>query len=444
MNDLAIVHVAHGDALGSVYAAQVLHPMLAVQQRGYPVRLAAFASPAEYRRGPLRQRWIERRREAEELGLQLDRLFSPFRRLGWTKFDAWNLRRWLVERHSGVRRVMLHCRAEVAANVAIRAADGDPRFRVIFDCRGLSAEEYMYRMGYQTLHDAPHSVRRQVRARQDAQLRAARDAHAMICVSQRMKDMVAQRWEVPASKLWVVSCSTDASRGLTAFRSRDEYRRNLGVEERFVVAFCGSAPPWQMLEQTLTMFNFIREVRPEAHLLVVTTDVAAWSRAADDGAIPVSSRTIVSVRHAEVPRYLAAADVGLMLRNRNVVNLVASPVKFAEYLSCGVPVILTQDIGDCSSLVEREKIGLVAPDTSLSNDLKALVGGFLESYERNASAMRRRCLSVAEKDLSWQATGAVLVDVYKALDEARGGRDACDVPEQSDSGLAAGIRGPRS
>jgi len=46
--------------------------------------------------------------------------------------------------------------------------------------------------------------------------------------------------------------------------------------------------------------------------------------------------------------------------------------------------------------------------------------------------------------LSWQATGAVLVDVYKALDEARGVRDACDVPEQSDSGLAAGIRGPRS
>ncbi len=38
-------------------------------------------------------------------------------------------------------------------------------------------------------------------------------------------------------------------------------------------------------------------------------------------------------------------------------NQVASPVKAAEYLACGIPVILSPEIGDISSYIEKCGVG---------------------------------------------------------------------------------------
>ena len=58
-------------------------------------------------------------------------------------------------------------------------------------------------------------------------------------------------------------------------------------------------------------------------------------------------------------RFLAAADYGLLLRQSSTVNRVACPVKFGEYLACGVRPILTPGIGDQSRLAQDEDLGVV-------------------------------------------------------------------------------------
>jgi glycosyltransferase involved in cell wall biosynthesis len=61
----------------------------------------------------------------------------------------------------------------------------------------------------------------------------------------------------------------------------------------------------------------------------------------------------------EVPSYLAIADYGLLLRRPSVTNEVAAPTKFAEYLACGLPVLITQGIGDYPDFVLTQQAGVV-------------------------------------------------------------------------------------
>ncbi len=65
------------------------------------------------------------------------------------------------------------------------------------------------------------------------------------------------------------------------------------------------------------------------------------------------------VDHKEVIDYLFMSDYGLLIREQSVTNKVASPVKFAEYLSCGLPVLISENLGDYTSFVKANGCGQV-------------------------------------------------------------------------------------
>lgn len=71
------------------------------------------------------------------------------------------------------------------------------------------------------------------------------------------------------------------------------------------------------------------------------------------------------VKHSEVSGILKSCDIGILIREKSVTNQVASPTKFAEYLSAGLPVIISEGIGDYTSFVQQNDCGWVLDKTSL-------------------------------------------------------------------------------
>ncbi len=65
------------------------------------------------------------------------------------------------------------------------------------------------------------------------------------------------------------------------------------------------------------------------------------------------------LEHREVRSILTDCDYGLLLRDACVTNRVASPTKFAEYLSAGLPVVISEDVGDLSAMVRTLDLGHV-------------------------------------------------------------------------------------
>ncbi|MEJ2527985.1 MAG: glycosyltransferase [Sulfurovaceae bacterium] len=81
-----------------------------------------------------------------------------------------------------------------------------------------------------------------------------------------------------------------------------------------------------------------------------------------------SHKNIISmfVPYNEVPHYLMAADIGIIVRDDNTVNKVSSPIKFSEYLSCGLPVIANDSVKLISDVLKNYNCGAIV------NDLKQL------------------------------------------------------------------------
>ena len=65
------------------------------------------------------------------------------------------------------------------------------------------------------------------------------------------------------------------------------------------------------------------------------------------------------VDYYDIPDYLNAADIAVLWRAESVVNKVASPVKFSEYLCCGLPVITNDSIDLIKELIEKNDVGLI-------------------------------------------------------------------------------------
>jgi glycosyltransferase involved in cell wall biosynthesis len=82
---------------------------------------------------------------------------------------------------------------------------------------------------------------------------------------------------------------------------------------------------------------------------------------------------LISVPNREVPAYLNAADVSILLREKNLVNRVASPIKFGEYLCCGLPVIMTPGIGDTEEIIEKYGIGKLLNPNDLEIEKNELI-----------------------------------------------------------------------
>lgn len=123
---------------------------------------------------------------------------------------------------------------------------------------------------------------------------------------------------------------------------------------RFV--YVGSLSKWQQFDRVLRVFEAVCQKMP-ATLSVFTFDVEEARKIIDNSRIEV--KELISLRQNEVINRLAGFDFGFLLRENHIINRVASPIKFLEYISCGVIPIVTQYVGDYSADVNQQRLGYV-------------------------------------------------------------------------------------
>jgi glycosyltransferase involved in cell wall biosynthesis len=68
---------------------------------------------------------------------------------------------------------------------------------------------------------------------------------------------------------------------------------------------------------------------------------------------------IGSAAPEEIPARMFAGDVGLCLIASSFSKVASAPTRLAEYLACGMPVLVTQGVGDLASIVEDHRVGVV-------------------------------------------------------------------------------------
>jgi len=193
---------------------------------------------------------------------------------------------------------------------------------------------------------------------------ALRGADLVACGTERVAEE-ARRLGVESHRILVTPTGADLD--LFAGADGTAVRRRLGLDGRFVVGWVGSFRPFHTLDMALSAAAQVEG----ATLLLVGDgpERVPIERSARDAGVEIV--TTGTVPHADLPAYLGAMDVGLVLAGRGQI-FHYSPLKLAEYLAAGLPVV----VPDVAPIVERlapEVNAVVVPPGDVNGLASALV-----------------------------------------------------------------------
>jgi glycosyltransferase involved in cell wall biosynthesis len=270
--------------------------------------------------------------------------------------------------------------------------------KLLFDLRGVMAEEYvdagLWREG-----SIPFRLVKWVEAK------TFRRADAIVMLTHRIKDILQrQSRDLQANPMQIEVIPTCVDLPKYAHYNRVARRRELGLDEKLVMAYCGSLGGWYLSEEMVQLFATGRSTIERFHFLILTQSRHALiTNALDRIGIPAESYTIKTVTPDEIPSWLPAADFGLSFIKPCFSKLSSSPTKIGEYLASGLPLLTNTGIGDLDSLVRDESVGVLVESFTVAAYTSALAN-MLELIS-NGEAIRQRCREVAERQFSLQNIG---------------------------------------
>jgi glycosyltransferase involved in cell wall biosynthesis len=270
---------------------------------------------------------------------------------------------------------------------------------LIFDMHGLVAEEYLRES--QMAKRNPSIYCRFMMYKLFNSLNT-RLSDMVVCVSQRMVRYLLRRG-VPSSKLSCVpnGVNLDQFKPMPQ-KSSEELRTQLGLAEKFVFGYAGGFESYQGIESLLRCSRLIENDK-------IAFLVIGAPRGREDKNAVVLER----IPHSALPRYYAVCDVLVLPRPVNIINEVAAPTKFAEYVSMGKPVLVT-DVGDAAEMVKVNNCGIVVSD----NRTGSLIDGMRKMRTLssvNLAEMGKNARLMAEKEFDWQKIGKTLEGAVRAV-----------------------------
>jgi hypothetical protein len=182
---------------------------------------------------------------------------------------------------------------------------------------------------------------------------------------------------------------------------RYEIRTKLGIENNQVWIYSGSAYKWQQIPQMISMFKVASENNTDLYFLMICRDnTEQIEHIFSELSIPSEKYNIISLEPESVKKYLIAGDVGILLRERSVINEVSDPLKFVEYLHAGLLVIISKSIGDTEEIVTKHKLGFVLESFEKSDLRKCLESLNMMLKNRNPIEIIKTAMTIYDFDKS--------------------------------------------
>jgi len=390
--------ISYNGMLDPLGQSQVIPYLRQLSKRGVQFTLLSFERAGAFRSdGQVKSAAL--RGQLAEDGIEWHWLrYHQTPSLPATMYDVANgvrYARTLVRRN---RIELVHARSHIPATIALALMK---RFglKLIFDVRGLMADEYV---------DADHWRTGSVpyRLTKAMERRALAACEGIVTLTEKIWPII-REWDGLSNREViheVVPCCADLKLFKFSQDDRRQRRAELNFADRFVVVYCGSIDGWYLTEEMIDFFVEMLKQKPDAHFLWLTQTRHERVRSLmQTRGISESNYTVIAAVPQDVPSYLSAGDAGLAFIKPCFSKLASSPTKYAEYLACGLPLIINAGIGDSDALVTRERAGALVRDFNEAEYQKALttVAGLADVAET-----RNRMRDVAERLFDVRTVGA--------------------------------------
>ncbi len=249
---------------------------------------------------------------------------------------------------------LVHARSHIPATIAL-ALKKWTGIKMIFDVRGLMAEEYV---------DAEHWQQESIayRVTKTMERRALAVSDGVVTLTEKIWPIISSWDGLRGRKLEhsVIPCCIDLDSFNFNAADRERRRRELNLDDRFTLVYSGSIGGWYLSDKMADFFVKLLKHTSNAYFLWLTPgDPQLIVTLMNERGISTTQYLVKRLTSADVPSYLSAGDAGIAFYKPGFSKLATSPVKVSEYLACGLPMIINAGVGDSDALAEEFKVGVL-------------------------------------------------------------------------------------
>jgi glycosyltransferase involved in cell wall biosynthesis len=319
------------DGIGSVFDSQVLALIKSISKKKYFKKIYLFIG---IRNENQNNDFLENR-AIPEIEIVFFKTYPnyPF----FNFMNRKSIKTALLKLNVEFEKVIFHVRGEIIARQLSRILNKNYHNKILPDVRGASIEEIS------EYYDSNKYFKKLKILNSKNAVKNLTRFEKISVVSNSLKEYLITNYNINADKLFVTPCLAG-----TNFRfdelQRDRIRKalNLSNDDLLIVFSSGGTANWQnsdilikLAEKGLIVLNLSKKV--------------------------INHKNIINkfISYSEMPYYLNAADVAIIWRENSIVNKVASPVKFSEYICCGLPVISNDTVDMTKEYIKKNSCGLV-------------------------------------------------------------------------------------
>ena len=242
-------------------------------------------------------------------------------------------------------------RGVLACSVALGVKNSGIIKKVCYDGRGAIAAEW------EEYKVAPY--KNLINTIEQLEENAVMKTNFRIAVSTKLVDYWKERFKYESDEHAVIPCTlnSDFKPVLISEKEKHEAETELGFnQDDLILVYSGSVSGWQsfgILKEFLAPFL---EENKKNKILFMSGKDENINKLMDEFPGQVKNKWAA---HKDIQKILSACDYGILIREKSVTNKVASPTKFAEYLSAGLKVLISEEIGDYSDFVRINNCGIV-------------------------------------------------------------------------------------
>lgn len=349
---------------------------------------------------------VQRVREhAERLGLPYVAVQCPARhrkaRMPWTMLRLAGE----VARYARAHKMdVVMPRAMIPAAITLLAKPMLQHARIVWDADGLPADERVDFAGW-SRRGLPYRAMRGVEAQM------LQRADATMVRTERAEKILRQRAGAKGNSLRIEVVPNGRDPNTYApsaeLRARIRARENIASHAPVLISV-GSLGPQYFPEVQADIVATLLARDPEAHAVFLTAQSELIQDALRDRGADMSRVIAKRVPADEVTEWLAAADMGVALRQASYSQQAVCPLKVGEYLLSGLPVIATTGVGD----LDTQLAGL--PCLLLDDPNAADVSSIVEWIQQHVAledSVRAHCREAGRKNFSLPAA----IDGYLRL-----------------------------
>lgn len=331
---MKLCYVVYREDNVMVYESQVLEYLRSMKEKNLfdKIELIVFRHEEN----------LNKKRQVEErIHKYVDDAFSlwsfPVLSITQLNINAARLKHHLKKHYSRNEQIVVVCRGDLATYVGIRAFRSFPNSRILYDNRGLAYEESIMSHSRNVIHVINRNVKRK------ALNRSKHHCDMYNFVTTAMREYLIKEYGFASSIPYTIIPTLYHSEPIIEEKYQEIASNERVCPNDFVISYVGSTAAWQSTKQLIKIIKMIGEKYLSTRFFILSNGEIPELQSLSE---QIKTRVVLkSVPHHEMKYYMMMTRVGIVIRDNNVVNHVAAPTKIAEYLTSGVIVLYSGDIG---------------------------------------------------------------------------------------------------